>query len=72
MVQRSELNINHKKFRPLYRNKKYEETERTIIKYLEASTWFTNERLGDRYKDDWKKRITMKNGGRERRIRHKT
>ena len=63
MVQRSQLEVNHKKFKPLYRSRDYKECERTIVKYLESSTWFTGEKLGDMYKNEWKKRITRKNPG---------
>ena len=69
MVLRSELEEENKKFRPLYRNKRYKEDERTIIKYLEASTWFTGEKLGDPYKNEWKKRIVRRGVGEDKNSR---
>ena len=66
MIQRSELNKDHKRFRPLYRSRNYEESEMIVLMYLEASTWFTGERIGDPYKDEWKKKITRKGVGKGR------
>ena len=64
MVGRSKLDTNNKKFLPLYRSREFNWEERTLLKYVEPHTWFKDLKLGDKFKNDWKGRLTKgKRGG---------
>ena len=62
MVDRSKLDASKSKYLPLYRSKDFHARERILIKYVEAGTWFTDIKLGDKYRNDWKGRLNNKRG----------
>ena len=57
MEERSNLSIDHPRYRPLYRGRSYKRNERLITKRVQLSTWFTGESLGDPWRQCWKSRI---------------
>ena len=60
MEYRASLPRHHQKFMPLHRAFDFRRRERTLIKYAEKTNWFKNEKLGDPYKNDWRKLIKCK------------
>ena len=60
MVQRDGLPVTHKKYKPLHRSRTYDQHQRKLLKYVNSATWYTDLRLGDKYKDKWKGWIVRK------------
>ena len=60
MVKRDSLSHSDKKFQPLYRPRKYQQESRMILKYINYSTWYSDEDLGEPYRQGWKKYIKRK------------
>ena len=60
MVYRSNLNENHKLYCPLHRQRSYKNEMRKLIKYTNHARWYTDEKVGDIFKDGWKKWIKRK------------
>ena len=57
MVDRSNLKLENKKYLPLYRPRNYKTEERLMMKYVDAMVWYTDVKLGDPYKGEWKGRL---------------
>ena len=69
MVQRNNLPSDDKKYTPLHRPRSFDDERRKLLKYTNGGTWYTGERLGDRFKDDWKHWITTKEQRWRRKLR---
>ena len=60
LVTRSQLNKDSPKYQPLYRHRSFNQTQRTILKYISSKIWYQDEELGDTYRRQWKKHIVRK------------
>ena len=60
MKERDGLDEENERFRPLYRDRSYQFSERCKLKYTEPMTWYTNVKVGDKFKHHWKFRIKRK------------
>ena len=60
MYQRSNLDQNNKRFCPLHRSRSYKNDMRKLIKYTDHARWYTTEKVGDLFKDCWKRWIKRK------------
>ena len=60
MVERSTLRKSDKANQPLYRPPDFRSAERIMNKYISGVTWFKRMDLGDKFRQNWKKRITTK------------
>ena len=60
MIQRANLNEKDKRFCPLHRPRSYNSEMRKLIKYTNHSRWYTREKVGDIYKNGWKRWIRRK------------
>ena len=60
MVERSKLDVNDKRFQPLYRPPEFRSAERIMLKYVESQIWYKRMDLGDEYRQSWKFRIKNK------------
>ena len=73
MVDRNSLQPTDKEYCPLHRSRSYKSKMRKLVKYTTQARWFTDERVGDLYKDSWKQWITRKGRqGRRRKITDNT
>ena len=62
MKERSLLNKSNKRYLPLYRDRWYDFERRKMIKGTLGRTWYGGINYGDKYKQDWKRRIKKKGG----------
>ena len=60
MVARSLLQSDDEKFMPLYRTRSYREQERKLCKYVNVNNWFKGGYEFDKYRKDWKKKVTKR------------
>ena len=60
MVYRDSLPKNDKKYLPMHRSRTFDMKRRKLLKYTEQATWFTNMKLGDKFKNEWKGWINTK------------
>ena len=60
MVQRANLDCHNKRFCPLHRARSYQSEMRKLIKYTNHARWYTGEKVGDIYKNGWKRWIRRK------------
>ena len=60
MRWRSELPIDDQKFCPLHRARSYNSVERTLTKYANRVFWFSDEKVGDPFKQEWRRDIKRK------------
>ena len=63
MKWRSNLAKDHEKYMPLHRDRSFRNDERVLVKYLSIMTWFTDEKLQDPFRQEWKKLIRYKDSG---------
>ena len=57
MKWRNSLPKDDKKYLPLHRMRSFNSHERVLLKYANCMIWFTEEKLGDPYRQEWKKGI---------------
>ena len=60
MKERDKLDMNDPKFNPFYRSKWYNFDNRCKIKYTNKMLWYSNSKVGDPFKQDWKRRMKRK------------
>ena len=60
---KSNLAKDHEKYMPLHRDRSFRNDERVLVKYLIIMTWFTDEKLQDPFRQEWKKLIRYKDSG---------
>ena len=60
MYYRSKLHNKNPRFRPLYRNRSYQENDRQIMKYLNPQVWYKDVEIGDCFRKQWKRGIKRK------------
>ena len=70
MVARSRLNRKNVKYQPLYRARSYNEERRKVLKYMNFALWYTNEDLGDPFRQWWKKYTSKKSWYRKKKNGH--
>ena len=65
MLRRANLEPGDIKFRPLYRARSYDQTKRKLSKMVEGMTWYKGIETYDKFRNDWKKKVTyrMNRGG---------
>ena len=60
MVERSMLDKKNKRYMPLHRPRQFNMEGRLLEKYISQSTWYTDTRIGDAYRNTWKKWVKRK------------
>ena len=61
MKRRSLLQETHAQFMPLHRPKDFRGQERLLTKYVNIMLWYKDFKVGDPFKQTWKRRIRYKN-----------
>ena len=59
---RSRLDQEDPRYLPLYRDKRYNWERRCKVKKTLGKTWFTGKSFGDKFKQEWKRRVKRKGG----------
>ena len=60
MKERALLSQSNPKFNPYYRSKWYNFETRCKLRYTNRALWYSDQRVGDPYKQDWKRRVNRK------------
>ena len=60
MLRRSKLAVEDKLHMPLHREKEFNREERILVKYVSMMLWYTGEKLGDPFRQLWRKNIKYK------------
>ena len=57
MEQRAALSTQDPKYMPIHRPYDFRRNERILVKHVDNTTWFKDEKLGDPFKDGWRSKI---------------
>ena len=57
MERRAALHDEHPEYKPMHREFYYKRNERILLKYVDKTTWFKTENLGDPFKNKWRRMI---------------